>query len=83
MSKSVAVELALHYLRTIGWQEKREEIKVCLDRVETQYLLINCNVVFHQRHLVAGNRIPAHAIVGQRLVRISIANLAFSDNLQE
>ena len=35
MSKSVAVELALQYLRTIGWQEKSEEIKVCLDRVET------------------------------------------------
>lgn len=35
MCKSVAVELALHYLRTIGWQEKREEIKVCFDGVET------------------------------------------------
>ena len=35
MSKSVAVELTLQYLRSIGWQEKREEIKVCLDRVET------------------------------------------------
>ena len=35
MSKSVAVELALQYLRTIGWQEKSEEIKVCLDGVET------------------------------------------------
>ena len=35
MSKSVTVELALQYLRSIGWQEKREEIKVCLDRVET------------------------------------------------
>ena len=35
MCKSVAVELALQYLRTISWQEKREEIKVCLDGVKT------------------------------------------------
>lgn len=35
MCKSVAVELAFQYLRTIGWQEKREEIQVCLDGVKT------------------------------------------------
>lgn len=35
MCKSVAVELALQYLHTIGWQEKRKEIKVSLDSVET------------------------------------------------
>ena len=35
MSKSVAVKFALQYLCTIGWQEKREEIQVCLDGVKT------------------------------------------------